>query len=95
MSRFIQDPATGKLVPYDEYRKPVRRIHMIMSDIEPYQSMASGEMIGGRAQHREHLRKHGMIEVGNEIAAASTPHEFKPAPGRKEAIADAVSGHGY
>lgn len=39
---------------------------MVIADIQPYRSMATGEMIGGRAQHREHLKKHGLVEVGNE-----------------------------
>lgn len=49
---------------------------MVISDIQPYRSMATGEMIGGRAQHREHLKKHGLIEVGNEkIPAKPQPKE--------------------
>ena len=38
----------------------------VIRDLEPYKSMRTGEMIDGRRQHREHLRQHGMIEVGNE-----------------------------
>ena len=39
---------------------------MVMPDIPAYQSMADGSMIEGRAAHREHLRRHGCVEVGNE-----------------------------
>jgi putative FmdB family regulatory protein len=39
---------------------------MVIADIQPYQSMATGEMITSRSQHREHLKAHGLIEVGNE-----------------------------
>lgn len=39
---------------------------MVMDDIAPYRSMVTGEMITSRARHREHLRDHGMTEVGNE-----------------------------
>lgn len=65
--RFIQDPETLKLVPAEEYI-PHAAVNapMIMPDISPYKSMATGEMIMGRRQHREHLRQHGLIEVGNE-----------------------------
>lgn len=57
----------GKLVekgtePYDS---EVKRVHII-SDIEPYQSMVDGTRITSRSHHREHLRTHGVIEVGNE-----------------------------
>lgn len=38
----------------------------IMPDIQPYRSMVDGSRIGGRRQHRDHLRAHGVIEVGNE-----------------------------
>jgi hypothetical protein len=38
----------------------------VIRDIEPYASPVTGEMIGGRRQHREHLRDHGLIEMGNE-----------------------------
>lgn len=38
----------------------------IMADIQPYQSMANGEWITSRSRHRQHLKDHGCIEVGNE-----------------------------
>lgn len=38
----------------------------VLADINPYRSMATGEMIMGRRQHREHLKNNGLIEVGNE-----------------------------
>lgn len=38
----------------------------IMTDIQPYKSMVTGEMISGKRAHREHLRRHNLIEVGNE-----------------------------
>lgn len=41
---------------------------LVMPDIEPYQSMATGEMITSRSQHREHLKIHRLNEIGNETA---------------------------
>lgn len=38
----------------------------VIADIAPYKSMVTGEMINGKRAHREHLRKHNLIEVGNE-----------------------------
>lgn len=38
----------------------------VVKDIEPYRSVITREVIGGRKQHRDHLRAHGCIEVGNE-----------------------------
>jgi hypothetical protein len=52
---------------------------MVISDIAPYRSMRTGEIITNRAQHREHLRQYGLVEVGNEWAA---PRRMAgPAPG--------------
>lgn len=39
----------------------------IIPDIEPYQSMITGEMITSRSRHREHLRQHDCFEVGNDV----------------------------
>jgi putative FmdB family regulatory protein len=38
----------------------------IIQDIQPYRSMATGEMITTRDQHRNHLKQHNLIEIGNE-----------------------------
>ena len=66
-TRYIQNPKTLKLELADEYqRDPEPMSAMIIGDISPYRSMATGEVIQGRRQHREHLREHRLIEVGNE-----------------------------
>lgn len=75
--RFIQDPETGELIPADEYRPKAATHHYVMPDIQGYRSMASGEYITSRSRHREELKRHGLIEVGNEIKAATT-HAPKP-----------------
>ena len=47
----------------------------IVRDLEPYRSVAldcaTGKraLIGGRAQHREFLRRNNYVEVGNDYAA--------------------------
>lgn len=88
--RYIQDPKTGELVPADEYTSQAENMGaMIMSDIKPYRSMVTGEMIEGRAQHREHLKKHGLIEVGNETKYL-TPKERNPDPRIRETVARIV-----
>lgn len=63
---WVQDPETLKLIPKDEYQPRSQAGFFVMGDIQPYKSMITGEMITGRRQHREHLRQHGCIEVGNE-----------------------------
>ena len=38
----------------------------IQPDNTCYKSMVTGEMITSRTQHKNHLKQHGVIEVGNE-----------------------------
>ena len=44
------------------------RVHHVIPDIKPYQVVGPeyGKWISSRSQHREYLRTHGLIEVGNE-----------------------------
>ena len=53
-------------VLYEKGTEPTRG-HMVQPDIAPYKSMITGEMITSRSQHREHLRKHNCVEVGNDV----------------------------
>lgn len=45
---------------------------MVIADIQPYRSMATGEMITSRSQHRDHLKNTGCVEVGNETIKPKT-----------------------
>jgi hypothetical protein len=56
---------------------------MIMPDIQPYKSMIDGSMITSRSIHRDHLRQHGCIEVGNEKMETKLP---PPKDTRKEVM---------
>jgi putative FmdB family regulatory protein len=38
----------------------------VIPDIQPYKSIVTGERIKCRAHHREHLREHNLVELGNE-----------------------------
>lgn len=58
---------------------------MVAADIQPYRSMCDGSMITSRSQHREHLRRHGVIEIGNE-KIQPPPATIKPPPGLKETL---------
>lgn len=66
-NRYIQDPETLELVPFEEYERP-RDVPYprVMSDIGPYQSIITGETITSRSKHREHLKVHNCEEVGSE-----------------------------
>lgn len=47
----------------------------VVKDIEPYRSVITKEIIGGRKQHRDHLKAHGCIEVGNEHGTPFQPSQ--------------------
>lgn len=54
----------GKLVPKEEASRKAGL--SIMRDIEPYQNMKDFGWITSRSQHREFLRRHNFVEIGNE-----------------------------
>lgn len=56
----------GHWMPADA---PPPQSAMVMPDIAPYRSVIDGSEISSRSRHREHLRAHGCIEVGNERPA--------------------------
>lgn len=61
--RYIQ--VDGELVEYGE--RGIVNAPMIQPDIAPYRSMIDGSIISSRSEHREHLKKHNCVEVGNEV----------------------------
>ena len=44
-----------------------REAPMVMSDIEGYVSQVDGSWIDSRSKHRNHLKQHRMIELGNDV----------------------------
>lgn len=69
--------------------KVISQPSMVVPDIQPYRSMIDGSMITSRSRHREHLRQHNCIEVGNELKELK-PKAPDPPPGLKEAVIQAV-----
>lgn len=60
--RFVQ--INGELVEYGHETE--RPTPAVLPDIAPYKSMVTGEVIESRSKHREHLKRHGYEEVGND-----------------------------
>ena len=58
-------------------RDMIQVIHAprVIPDIQPYKSIVTGERIKSRSHHRQHLKQHGLVEVGNEPI-----RERKPVP---------------
>ena len=73
--------------PIPEWRKritePARRGLYVVPDIQPYVSPLDGSVVGGRRQHRDHMRAHGVVEVGNEKPKPNRP---KPLPDVRQDI---------
>lgn len=92
--RYIQHPETLELIPAEEYVRPSSDAPMILGDLQPYKSMITGEMINGRRQHREHLRQHGCIEVGNEKIGQRREVSVDRSA-LKRAAHEALSRHGF
>ena len=78
-------------VPVDQYQPPENTGPMIMHDIRPYTSMIDGSEITSRSRHREHLRDHGCVEVGNDSSLTRPPKPLESPPGLKEKIIRAVN----
>jgi hypothetical protein len=58
----------------------------IMRDLEPYRSMIDGSVIDGRKRHRDHLKAHGCIEVGNDTSHLKPRPQTPIGPSRKESL---------
>jgi hypothetical protein len=71
MSRHRFVMRGGELVELDlDAPLPPRVAPYVVSDISPYRSVITREPITSRSAHRDHLRRHGAIEVGNEMPRA-------------------------
>lgn len=64
----------------------------VMSDIGGYISQVDGSWIDSRSKHRNHLKQHNMIEVGNDVPMKQREVEMsaKTNKERKEFIAHQV-----
>jgi len=80
--------------------KRSRNLHApaIISDIKPYKSQVTGEMVSSRSRHNEILKERNLIEVGNEteylVNNSRRNREErikKDATERKQQIADIVN----
>lgn len=69
MPKYFWDRESFRWAEYDPNApRPRPLAPLIMRDIDPYRSMFTGERIHSRSAHRDHLRAHRLIEVGNEYS---------------------------
>ena len=78
----------GEAIPIGEH-VPEAKV-FIRGDLQPYQSMVTGEMVDGRSKHREHLRMHGVVEVGDAYDKGLPQSKPKSDPRLREHIARMV-----
>lgn len=77
----------GDLVEVTDYHPEKRTTSwQVMPDISPYISMVDGSVINSRSVHRNHLRQHGCVEVGNDSSLRATPKPLSSPPGLKEKL---------
>lgn len=64
----------------------------VQADLPAYKSMVDGSMIDSRTKHKEHLKRHGMVEIGNE-----KPKEVKQEAPKdlKKDLHQTFAGYGY
>lgn len=70
---------------------PSHNAPYVIPDIKPYSSAIDGSMITSRSHHREHLRAHGCIEVGNE-RLSPPKREITATRGLREELAARLYG---
>lgn len=64
----------------------------VIPDIEPYRSCVTGERIRSRTHHKQHLREHGLVELGNEPIRQRKPVPLDPlVPDIKRALEEVRS----
>ena len=100
-TRYIYSHVDGHLVAKFEngdcvfidqtYYAPVNEAPQVMPDIQPYKSMIDGSEITSRSRHKEHLKAHGCVEVGNDSSLWRPRQPIAPPPGLKETIIRAVN----
>lgn len=57
----------------------------VIKDIEPYQNMIDGKTITSRRQHRDLLRAHNCVEIGNDTSHLKARTQ-QIAPNRRESL---------
>ena len=67
-----------------------RQAPMVQSDIDGYVSQVDGSWITSKSKHRDHLKRHRMIEIGNDVPMQQKKVEAPNAEARKRAIGEIV-----
>jgi len=74
----------------DKVAMKTREAPTVVSDIDGYVSQVDGSWIKSKSMHRDHLKQHRMIELGNDVPQQHKPIEIsrKSNEARKRQIAE-------
>lgn len=61
---WVERGTGERMIPEGAVWQPVAPVAVI-GDIAPYQSPVTGEVVGGRAQKRDDLKRHNCIDAGD------------------------------
>jgi len=89
--RYIQ-ARDGHLIEVTQERSSLpSRSPEIMRDIKSYRSMIDGTWISSRSRHREHLKAHNCVEVGNDASLHRQPKPLESPPGLKKMLIEVAN----
>ena len=74
----------------EKQKESVRQAHMVTSDISGYISQVDGSWIESRSKHRDHLKRHRMVELGTDHITQHKSIDVQNPEQRKRAIAEQV-----
>lgn len=74
----------------EKQKNQQKQYHMVMPDIGGYVSQVDGTYIESRSKHREHLKRHRMVELGNDVPLQHRKIEAPNSEQRKRNIAEQV-----
>lgn len=92
--KLFAEYENGALTYLDpEYSAPKRSQHampMVIRDIGEYRSPLDGSVITSRSHHRDHMRAHDVVEVGNEKIGSMNAASASTAPAVDRELGEAI-----
>lgn len=85
--RWVYVDGNAYEVGVDILPEPKVETHHVMPDIKPYKSQVTGEVVESRSRHRDILRQHNLVEIGNEVPTLMKKvGPIQSPPGLKETL---------
>ena len=80
MRRLIGVIRQGKYIRAEDLEPEPKRSpsFQIMTELKPFVSPVDGEVINSRADRREHNKRNGVVDVGNDPAVLRRKAQYQP-----------------